>query len=249
MITVSMTKAARLGNNLFQYAVLRSVAEKNGYNFYVDPDLWYGHDLFDCDLGKIDGRTVNDFIELPNQKFNPKIFNVSDYTCLRGYWQSEKYFKRDDVKEWFKPIEKQPVWDFRRRFPIGDYCYINVRGTDQRLYHMTLTKEYYDKAIDIMLNFNRYLRFVVITDDVELATEYFPSFPVFSNDRNTDFCLMNGAKYLIGAMSTFAWWAGYLNDYNVVIMPKYFYHNKTQGVEGCSGYGPEDIHTHKFIWI
>jgi hypothetical protein len=249
MVTVSMTRAARMCNQLFQYAMLRSVAEKNGYNFYIDPDLWYGHDLFDCDLGKKDGHITNDFHELPGQKFNPEVFNASDFTCFQGYWQSEKYFSRDDVKEWFKPIEKQSVWDFRRRFPVGDYCYINVRGTDQRLWHMTLPKEYYDDAIEIMLNFNRNLRFVVITDDVPLAEEYFPSLQVFSNDRDTDFCLLHGATYLIGAISTFAWWAGYLNDYNVCIFPKHFYHHKTQGVEGCNGWGPMDIHTQKFIWI
>ena len=251
MITVGMNSHSRLGNQMWGYAMLRSVAERNGYKWYYNPKEWLGHSLFDCDLGEKDGNIQQDFFELPGQQFNPEVFNVKDFTCLQGYWQSAKYFKREDVKEWFwiNPSRVRECLELSPYQFKTNTCFINVRGTDQKLPHLTLDMEYYETAMRIMRRFRGDMEFVVVTDDPEFGAKYFPSLLVLSNSRDVDFCLMRHANYVIGAISTFAWWACYLNDYNVAIFPKYFYHHKTQGVEGCSGWGPMDIHTHKFIWI
>jgi hypothetical protein len=243
MITVD--HRGRLGNNMFQYAVVRSVAEKIGCNFHITPSTWKGKSLFNCDLGVADGSIERTFTELDGGKFNPLVFDVLDNTHLEGFWQSEKYFDREKVKEWFKPTVPSAVRQFQLEFPKHKYCYINVRGTDQHIPHLTLPEDYYIEARSTMLEFNQDLGFVVITDDINLAKDYFPDYPVFSNDRDTDFCLLNQATFMIGAISTFAWWAGYLNDCNVVVMPKRFYHYNIPDM----GWGPRDIHTHKFIWI
>jgi hypothetical protein len=243
MITVD--HGGRLGNNMFQYAIARSVAEKNGYNFYINPHVWIGGTLFDCPLGVSDGAIKRSIKELDDKRFNPDVFNIEDYTHLEGFWQCEQYFEREDVKIWFKPKYKQSVWNFQEIYPIGDYCYVNVRGTDQHIPHLTLPKKYYDEAMEIILGFNSKLKFVVITDDIALAQEYFPSFPVFSNDRDTDFCLFHSARFVIGSISTFVWWSTYLNDYNIVIMPKRFYHYNLPYM----GWGSIGLRTHKFIWI
>jgi len=159
--------AGRLGNQLFQYATARTVAEKNGYNWYVNPDYWLGGDLIKCDLGIKDGEIRGYFSDEPIQRFNPKIFDIPDFIQIQGFWQSEKYFDRDKVKEWFKITYNQGVFDFW----LGNYqdytCLINIRGTDQADREwLVLPKEYYCKAQKIMLMFNNKLRFVIITDDI-----------------------------------------------------------------------------------
>jgi hypothetical protein len=250
MITVGMNGGARMANQMWCYALLRSVAERTGHKFYFDPKLWLGASLFDLDYGEKEVGKMKDFFELPGQRYNPEVFNVEDFTCLQGYWQSEKYWDREQVKKWFVPkITEKAVSILSEMGTKSSTCFINVRGTDQKLPHLTLDDEYYERAIRIIQTFKPGIDFVVITDDIELGREYFPHLKVMSNDRDTDFCLLHSARYVIGAISTFAWWACYLQDYQVSIFPKYFYHHKTQGVEGCSGWGPMDIHTNKFIWI
>ena len=237
--------AGRLGNQLFQYATARTVAEKNGYNWYVNPDYWLGGDLIKCDLGIKDGEIRGYFSDEPIQRFNPKIFDIPDFIQIQGFWQSEKYFDRDKVKEWFKITYNQGVFDFW----LGNYqdytCLINIRGTDQADREwLVLPKEYYCKAQKIMLMFNNKLRFVIITDDIELSKKYFPDLPIYSNDRDTDFCILNTARYVISGLSTFTWWATYLNDYNVVIAPRGWFAQTSK-----TDWQPQDIKTHKFIWI
>lgn len=249
MITIEMTGKARLANQMFMYAVTRSVAEKRGYNFYINHNTWLGGDLIKCDLGVKDGDIRHVFKDPDiEQAYNPDVFAVDDFTELRGYFQTEKYFSREKVKEWFqvRPPNPTAICDFHTEFPIREYCYINVRGTDQAQFgHLVLPQSYYDNARNIIMQFYHNVKFVVITDDPPLAKKYFPNYPVFCNDRDMDFCLLNSATFLIGAISTFAWWAGYLNDYNVVIMPKNFFgHNFNDSISR-----PTDIMTNKFIWI
>lgn len=246
MIKAHLRFESRIGNQLFQYAVTRSVAERNGYNFYADPTYWLGGDMIKVDHGKDDGKIQYTWEDTPNQEFNPEVFAVKDFTLLKGYFQSEKYFKREDVKKWFQINYPQSAYDFMKHYPVSDYCYINVRGTDQAQFsHLILPEIYYTKAIATMLHFNDKLKFLVITDDEPLARSKFPNFPVFSNDRDTDFCLLNAAKFVIGAQSTFFWWAAYLNDFNIVIAPVRWFHYHYPDL----GYGPADIHTNKFIWL
>ena len=244
MIDVQL--CGRLGNQMFEYAVARSVAEKNGYNFYIPPDLWLGDGLFTCDMGVKDGETTNWFHDKENQPFQPDIFNVPDFTNLIGFFQSEKYFNRDDVKKWFSYSITEKACDFVHEYPTNEYCYINVRGTDQAEYpHLVLPDSYYLQSISIMENFNPNLKFLVITDDIPLSKKYFPYFPVFSNDRDTDFCILGLGRFVISAISTFCWWACYLNDRNIVVAPRGWFASQLSD----DLWQPQDIRTHKFIWI
>jgi len=236
----------RFGNQLFQYAVTRTVAERNGYNFYIPPELWLGGDLITCDMGVKDGERANWFHDKEGQPFQPEIFNVPDFTNLIGFFQTEKYFNRDDVKKWFKINVPDAAKEFLKEYPPSEYCYINIRGTDQAEFpHLVLPESYYARAINLMSKFNPNLKFLVITDDIPLSKKYFPYFPIFSNDRDTDFCVLNVGMFVICAISTFCWWACYLNDFNVTIAPRGWFASQLEG----DAWSPMDIRTHKFIWL
>lgn len=243
MITVELI--GRLGNQMFEYAACRSVAEHNGYAFHIDSNKWLGHGLFNCSLGRVDGAITNKYSEQPGAGYNPNVFNLPDFTSMEGYFQSDKYSKRDDVKAWFAMKYGGAALNFLSRYPVNEFCYINVRGTDQCVPTLTLPQEYYNNAMAHMLSIKPDLKFVVLTDDVPFAKKYFPSLPVYSNDRDTDFYLLNAAKYNIIALSTFAWWAAYLQDDNYVIGPSgWFNWSVSREI-----FVPYDINTNKFIWM
>ena len=107
MITIDLI--GRLGNQLFQYAVCRTVAEKNGYSFYIPKNQNdHGQNIsnyFKVDMG-IDDLNPTKYLFAEDhtvQMFNPNIFNISDYTKIWGFYQTDKYFidNEKNVREWF----------------------------------------------------------------------------------------------------------------------------------------------------
>lgn len=112
--------SGRLGNQMFQYAVMRSIAEKNGYEFRFDSKHWLGQTLFNVDTGsKRQGIFRYEYRD--NDHYNPEIWNIRDDTLLVGYFQGEKYFDHDKVRRWYKP--KIEVTD-----DYPSVCYIHFRG-------------------------------------------------------------------------------------------------------------------------
>ena len=201
MVEIQFT--GRLGNEMFEYAVGRTVAERNGYKWYVNPESWLGKWLFQCDLGEKDGETTNWFHDKINQPYNPEIYNIPDFTGIAGFFQSHKYFDREQVKEWFTVRYSLDALSLMEQYPREDYCYLNVRGDDQKIPMFILPQRYYDKAIAMMKDINPNMKFVVVTDDIEFSKEYFPDYPIIHVDTETDFGLLHNAKYVVSAISTF----------------------------------------------
>jgi len=210
----------RLGNNLFQYAVCRTIAERLGCNFWVNPSNWGGFDLFRVPFGKRDGNIRSIYHE-GDMGYDPQIEKVRDFTTLVGFFQSERYFDNDKARGWFKlfPEKDAKAEAIKQQYPIDKYCYLNIRGGD--------------------------VKFVVVTDDPPYAKEYFPDYPVLSNSVNVDFRLMTGAKYLIIANSSLAWWAAWLNQGNTVVAPHGWLNVNINKWE----FSPRDIKVERFIWV
>lgn len=94
----------RLGNQLFQYAALKGLATKNGYEIKIpNPQTmsWHGQtcllDKFNinCDyLTQQDANTLQNLYEEPTwQKYDSNFFNLPDNTTIDGYYQSIYYFE------------------------------------------------------------------------------------------------------------------------------------------------------------
>lgn len=238
MITAAY--GGRLGNRLFQYAAVRSVAERLGYNFYGDHTL-REYPIFDLEYGCVDGEVAHEFIDTNQQNYNPDIFLVNDFTRLVGFFQSEKYFS-PNVREWFTPKLPSPKTD-------DNVGYIHFRGGDYGVWPWTiyqLPTSYYDDAKLRLKNINPNVqRFVVITDDKEAATIRFPEDEVVSGDINSDFMLLYSAKNVIISNSTFSWWAAWLNLNNIVIAPQgWLLYNSER-----ENFSPADIKVDRFIYL
>lgn len=245
MITVEFK--GRHGNNMFQYATCRSIAEKKGYNFYVDQRYWQGYEMFDnLYLGKRDGIPITkEFIETA-WEYQKGAWDIEDGTSLRGFFQSEQYFDNDKARQWFKLKPDQKAEELLLQYPVDEYCYINLRGTDvKELGVQKLSLAYYDLAREVIRSVTTNIKYVVITDDTPFGHEYFPDYPVMTNSMHTDFTLLNRAKYVIIADSTFSWWATWLNKDNFVVAPHGWLNvNQNKWI-----FGPKDIKVLRFVWV
>ena len=238
---IEPTLFGALGNQMFGYAVARTVAEKKGYNFYIDKERWWDTEVFDLDYGMKDGDYRYTFKDTQEQAFNPKIFDVKDFTLLYGFFQSEKYFDHDKARKWFVPKEKiETTYD--------NHCFIHYRGLDynEPFWECNrLPMSYYDEAMERVLSLNPHVTFIVITDDRKEAGNLFPNETVVSSSVAMDFALLNASKYVIVSNSSFSWWAAWLNPNNIVIAPEgWFNYNTNKKV-----FLPADIFVPRWIWI
>lgn len=58
---ISIELMGRLGNQMFQYAVCRTIAERNGYDYHIPRGKGHGQNLsdyFDLDMGRESNETI-----------------------------------------------------------------------------------------------------------------------------------------------------------------------------------------------
>jgi hypothetical protein len=191
-----------------------------------------------------------------------RVYDIEDNTrmighkgALGGIYQCEEYFidRKDDVKKWFKINEDHATKCNQQLKDLDiilndDLCVINFRGGEYRnLANVILRKEYWRDSINHMLSLNSNMKFLIITDDIQCAKSYMPfDIKAIHIDIGFDFYVVNQAKWVIIANSTFSWWAAWLNDKaNKILAPKYFIsHNLSDGYWSVG-----EIYTKSFEYI
>jgi hypothetical protein len=228
----------RLGNQMFQYASLRGIAARRGYDFGIPPskfeDEWRSHQLFELfDLPNLPRSNVK-YLDGGNAPIAQERFFHFDQLLfdqcpndisLFGYFQSEKYFKHieDSIREDFVFREHilEPCKEIAEGFdnPVS----IHVRRTDyltNSANHYNLSLEYYEEALK---HFDG-RQVIVFSDDPEWCQEQ----ELFSDDRflvsesgdnKIDLCLMTFCTSHIIANSSFSWWGAWLAKSEKVIAP------------------------------
>ncbi|MFZ9376592.1 MAG: alpha-1,2-fucosyltransferase, partial [Candidatus Fonsibacter ubiquis] len=93
--------AGHLGNQMFQYAALKGIAAKHGYEYFIAPKESFGtryrllssiYDAFDMEKCSKVGITDHPQISEETFNFDQNLFdNCPDNVDLNGYFQSEKY--------------------------------------------------------------------------------------------------------------------------------------------------------------
>jgi hypothetical protein len=270
MITSQLTGGlGGIGNQLFQYSAGRSLALQHGVSLRllhrINKSLDYTQHKVDLTHFNIQADIVNRIkpIEhiLPSsfksflQGGFPKVFyetklhydedfaRLGSNTRIKGYWQSERYFKsfekqiREELKIITPPSDRNVK--LMEKILILPSVSVHIRRGDYitnpttNAYHGTCDLNYYDRAM-------KYIRehmaedpiIFVFSDDPKWVRENFnPPFQttyVDFNDVSTsyeDLRLMACCKHNIIANSSFSWWGAWLNQNQnkIVVAPKEWY--------------------------
>jgi hypothetical protein len=200
MIVTEFYNGQGLGNQLWCYFVLRSIAHHKGYDFGVQsPYKFKGKEFIEIDFGKdVSGgegpeggppntlpvNIKNYYREKTNHhsngidisKIDLNLMEIEDDTKIDGCMQSINYFKNNKslIKEWFKITKKIDT----EYFDKNNFCIIHIRGGDFRHSSAFLDKKYYDDAISYMLKKNSQMNFFIITDDIYYSKSIFPEIPI-----------------------------------------------------------------------
>jgi hypothetical protein len=161
-------------------------------------------------------------------KFRPEILNCHHNSQLDGYWQSQKYFQeiasiiktdltlKNLVSPHLNHLVKQILCSKSVSLHIrrGDYATNPVTAA----YHGMCPIEWYDQALQKILELEGDVSIFVFSDDIEWAknnlivpvnTTFIE--PSASGKEAEDLYLMSLCKHNIIANSSFSWWAAWLN--------------------------------------
>lgn len=224
----------QFGNQLFQYAFLRTTAKRLGVEFYCPK--WIGDELFNLDdQDERVGEPINiskSFIQpISEPGFLEEAIDVTDGTDVVGWFQSEKYFdSTTNVMNWYQFKEK--ITSIERRYShieFNNSVSISLRlGKDyDRARHIfpLPPAQYYAKALS---HIGERENILVFSDEPGLAKSYLSGL----NRSNLLFVegptaveqmhLISLCRDNIITNSTFAWWGAWLNKNpeKIVVLPK-----------------------------
>jgi hypothetical protein len=219
----------RLGNQLFQYAFLRTTAERLGVKFYC-PE-WLGDRIFQLNDGsertRECGPVNKEYKEGNNCGFVKSALRIKDGTEILGYFQSFRYFDRAKVGRWYT-FKDDAIASIRTKYPHIDFTEstgIHLRFGDMKnlVKYMILSKEYYIRALSRTA---RHKNIVVFSDEIDTAKKYLKDIKenlVFleGNKDYEELYLMTLCRDFICSISTFSWWGAWLNDFpdKIIVAP------------------------------
>jgi hypothetical protein len=196
----------RFGNAMFQYAVVRSYAEK--YNVEFRCPLWIGEKIF---------TNVKNSPLLSMRYVDENDLKFGDINIdLIGFFQSSKFFdllNRNKCKQWFEIQEK-----WKNKFPKNKNYYIAChlrRGDMVTGPYPTFTEKCYIEACK---------QFNYDPADIIWVSEDCPQEDKECNDLNIpflpDYMTLLNADVVFRANSTFSFWGGLLGN-SIVYSPKH----------------------------
>jgi hypothetical protein len=243
---VIVNGGGRLGNQIFQYAFLKtlfptsqkiiSIRMKDIPKlFEVEDEIINIEGLNVYRVAKVLLKSISPFFSYYEQKFdkthlpeviykkgifkNPVIINF-------GYYQSEKFFS-PKIKEKLK-IKKEYLDKAKKilePFSDKELVFVHIRRGDYVNLGGSLPKSYYEKGIKYFQDKLKNPFFVFLSDDIEWVKNNFKLDNAYysNNDMFVDFTLMTLCEYGVMSNSTFSYWGGYLmQNRKEVISPKYW---------------------------
>ena len=238
---IDIDSVGLLGNKLFIIAVCKAMNLKIGYEGAFIAN-WRYDNIFPnlkSDTLQLDNLS-NMYIE---PKFSYTEIPISEiyHTQLKGYFQSEKYFKeyRKEILEMFEPNDdiKKLCDKTSKEYEGKRITSIHIRLGDYLKFpdvHPTCTIDYYNNTIEILKDDTDI--FIVFSDDINIAKTMINGDNVIYSEGRTnveDMFLMSICDNHIIGNSSFSWWGSYLNKSNT---------KKTLAPKKWFGYkGPQDF--------
>lgn len=224
MISFQALGRQQFGNQLFQYAFLRTTARRLGVRFYC-PD-WRGTGLLrleDEEERELRAEGVDKTYVEPAGYFglNASAQAITDGTDVYGFFQTEQYWHdADEVRRWFRFREDQTARVRDKYHSMGgDDVGLHVRLTDKttvegRVRYYTPGVRYYEEALQRL---GPRARVLVFSDDVAGARRLLRGLRanlvyIEGNKDYEDLYLMTQCRDFICSVSTFSWWGAWLGQ-------------------------------------
>ena len=242
MIKIIFKNGQGLGNQLWLFAVAKSVSEKLEQDLFIeDFEKFKGKDFLILDYISPQNKTnelyqsinINDFkifseriyydkqLKYFVSNFDEDILRISGDTILDGIFQSEKYFFNDldKLKRYIKPIksilEDNQISD--------DFCILNIRGGEYKRHkNFLLSKNYWENAILNFKNFFNIHKFKIVTDDFKYAKALFPNLEIIHGNISKCYCTIYNCKNIIVSNSSFSYFPCKTGVNKNIIAPMYW---------------------------
>ena len=252
MILLKFKKDQGLGNQLWNYVVLRSTADLNNLKFKIlDYENFKAKDFLDIEItnteedNKIEGykhykesaifdSDLNCLIYL----FDENILNLSDNTIIEGNLQSENYLIPNiDILN--KYIRVKSVT--KNKKIKKNTCILNIRGGEYKLHkNLILPKSYWLNGIKNMSRINKDIEFKIITDDSLYASKLLPNYEILDGGIKEDFMNLYSCNYVILSNSSFGYFPVKLGKKPKKVIAPYlwarFGNYKNRWVSPCNYY-------------
>jgi hypothetical protein len=211
----------RLGNQMFQYAALKGLAEHH----QVPYNLPLNAPLYNCfKIPKVCQKVIEPQIMERFYEFDKELFYHSQGD-LYGYFQTEKYFSHieDDIRKDFRfcDIIYNTCIHYRTHTLPKEVIALHIRRGDYLTdpNFVLLDLDYYMNALEYFPD----LEVMIVSDDIEWCKKQFKSQRFrfsLSNNPFIDLCLMSLCDYHIISNSSFSWWGSWLAKSKKTIAPK-----------------------------
>ena len=240
----------RLGNQMFQIAATIGAAIDNDLDYYFkDWKCGYTHSDFNEFMkNKLkNDPTGNSEVQYQEPGFSYSKINLNPNLNygLRGYFQSEKYFKNHkdlilktfELSDDFKNVLRSKYGKI-----LSNSCSLHVRRGDyvsKQDYHPLVPLDYYQRALNEIYGDDlTSVNILVFSDDIKWCKEN-----IKINDTNInyitnnidilDLYLMTMCDNNIIANSSFSWWGAWLNENEnkKIIAPKTWFGTKQTNLQ------------------
>lgn len=215
----------RLANQLFFIASSYSIAKRHGRKLAIP--AWRYKEYFEWTDKIIEGtvpwaKTVLEpHFHYCEGEFSPDILPSRSSIGIKGYFQSERYFKQYEpeireifkFKSEFKQRVKQSVATIFDRAVIA----LHIRRGDyvNNPNYYNLPAQYYVLALEKFFpNWTTSANILIFSDDIEWCKIHLAGNNIYySEGRNEieDLCLMSQCQFFILSNSTYSWWAAWLS--------------------------------------
>jgi len=230
-----------LGNQLFQYAIGRYLAEVHGTEVKMDISFFDTYKLHTFSIWPLNIReniaiqeeVMALTVKMPRVyrekqfHFDADVLKLPDFVYLDGYWQSEKYFSdiadiiRKEFTVKFPQIGRDK--DVAEQISLCNSVCLHIRRGSYLLpehsIHGICPMEYYSRCLDYLDRKEKDLHLFIFSDDPDWVSENshfnYPVTIVRHNGPEKDYedlRLMAQCKHFIIANSTFSWWGAWLSS-------------------------------------
>ena len=222
---VTTTFKGGMGNQMFQYAIGRIIAEAKKHKLEInnpdDRQELFNHFPFVHTAGIAgDDTKENSRPYAPDLQYLDinEAINHQGHVFLHGYWQKHYYYTqhKEDIRKWFA----YPDDEFEK--PAATDLVLHVRLGDQLKPSPIGLPATADTYVELLKKIP-HERCILVSDEPDepflAPVRAFPTVVVKHGSQMADFTMVKYAKRVIISQSTFAWWASFLGDPETVWAP------------------------------